>query len=465
MKIMTIAFVIGSVFLWCPTLLVNVGKAQSSWVKYALTFCAIAFVTIITLTLTYHVVVLYVYAIAIAGLYFSKRLNIITTIFSVIGVSVGQWLAFVLNTLPDDNFSTLYKLVIFGIVPRALVLIAVAAIFTMLCERTAGLLENLTGVAKEQKTTMEHMGQIQEKSTETAEELLSMVEELSEISSVSMAANEQITEEIEGMLQGLGESTDEIRGVNERIQDISIQLGELSNMNEKVAELAQQVEEKTQENQNSMNFAVNSMEQIHESTNECKAVIQNLGEESKVVLGIVRSITGISGQTNILALNATIEAARAGEHGRGFAVVAGEIQRLSEQTKEAVGNIGQIVNEVVHNTEKAVTAMEQSAELTKTGMVTIQEAGESAATITIANKEMADQIMEMEKTAESVRQKSNEVAKSMEQVNHNTQMNYDAMEHVTGATQENSAGMEEIGTMVERIKDLAEELNQVTSEE
>ncbi len=76
-------------------------------------------------------------------------------------------------------------------------------------------------------------------------------------------------------------------------------------------------------------------------------------------------ITGISNQTNILALNASIEAARAGEMGKGFAVVASEIQKLAEQTKGAVDNIGNIVNETVRHTENAVNVMEQTANLTE----------------------------------------------------------------------------------------------------
>ena len=89
MTIMTIAFVAGSVCMWMPTIFVNVCKQQGWWVKYVNTLCAVAFVTVCTTTLTFHVVVMYVYAIAIASLYFSKKLNIIATATTVVGVSVG----------------------------------------------------------------------------------------------------------------------------------------------------------------------------------------------------------------------------------------------------------------------------------------------------------------------------------------------------------------------------------------
>ena len=256
-------------------------------------------------------------------------------------------------------------------------------------------------------------------------------------------------------MQSFSENTEEITGVNERTQDINTRLIALGTMNEQVASLAKQINERTRENQEKMDEATNSMEQINESTAECKDIIWQLGEESKEILGIIKVITGISNQTNILALNASIEAARAGEHGKGFAVVASEIQKLAEQTKAAVDDIGKIVTEAVRHTENAVNVMEQSVELTKAGMESIREVGNSTAVITSSNIRMSDQIMEMDQTVENIKQQSSEVAKGMEQVNTNTQSNYSAIEHVTAATEENSAGVEEIENMVERIKELA----------
>lgn len=46
MKIMTTAYVLGSVLLWLPTVLVNIAKRDGSYVKYALTICAVIFIMV-----------------------------------------------------------------------------------------------------------------------------------------------------------------------------------------------------------------------------------------------------------------------------------------------------------------------------------------------------------------------------------------------------------------------------------
>ena len=456
MKVMTMAYVLGSIMLWMPTILVNVAKQDGSYVKYALTICAVIFITIVTSTLGYHVVLLYIYAIAIASLYFSKKINVMTMILSVIGVSAGQIICFWFHILPDKNFTTLYKLIVYGIVPRAMVLIAIAAIFTMLCERTTGMLSNLMN-AEEQERMIEEMRLMHEKSVETSKTLMGMVKELSHITENSMDSNRQIVEETGNVLDSFSKNSEEITGINERTQDINARLEELTAINRQLSDLANQVNQLSKENQNKMNSATESMEQIHRSTNECKEIVWKLGEESKEILGIIQVITGISQQTNILALNATIEAARAGEHGKGFAVVAEEIQKLAEQTRKAVDNIGTIVTASVEDTGRAVKVMEQSVNLTETGMESMREVGSSTASITSSNEKMTKQIVEMDHTVENIWIQSNEVAKGMQQVNVSTQNNYKAIEQVNAATQENSAGVEMIEDMVVRIRMLAEE--------
>ena len=133
MTVMTIAFIAGAICLLFPTLLVIVLKQQGWWVKYVNIATAVVFVTISAVTLTFHVVVLYVYAIALAGLYFSKRLNIFATVLTVIGVSAGQILAFMLETTQDDNFTDWKRVIVLvsGVTFNFLFGILTAAIYLM----------------------------------------------------------------------------------------------------------------------------------------------------------------------------------------------------------------------------------------------------------------------------------------------------------------------------------------------
>ncbi|TCP12161.1 methyl-accepting chemotaxis protein [Crenobacter luteus] len=86
--------------------------------------------------------------------------------------------------------------------------------------------------------------------------------------------------------------------------------------------------------------------------------LDELGQKSAEVNGIVKLIRDIADQTNLLALNAAIEAARAGESGRGFAVVADEVRKLAERTQNATQDIDQKISLIVDGTEAAIVAMQ-----------------------------------------------------------------------------------------------------------
>jgi len=461
--IMTIAYIIGSSVLIIPSLLVLKFKMKSRFVKCFVVLGAVSFVTILSATLTWHVVAIYVYPIAIASLYFSKRLNIVTTALTIMGVSAGQVTAFFLQTLPDDNLDELNRVIIYGSVPRALILIALAAIFTTLGARTAAMLSNLMG-AEEQEQMLKQMQKMKEKAMDTSAALCNMVTELSGITESSMQANELITQETDNLLVRVTDNSTTVEKTNQRMHHIKEKIVRLSKLNHETALLTGEIEQNTQENQKRMMEATENMEQIFNATEECKNTIFTLGEASKEIIGIVQTIKSISSRTNILALNASIEAARAGEQGKGFAVVAEEIKKLSEQTKLATESIGIIVHGVVENTEKAVISMEHNVTYTQNGMESIRKANTSATTVTRSNQRLAAQIREIDSMAEVIKEKSARVTEAMEKISDNTRQNCTAVEEITAATQENCAGMSNLSGFVEHVKENTEQLNALVQE-
>ena len=85
-----------------------------------------------------------------------------------------------------------------------------------------------------------------------------------------------------------------------------------------------------------------------------------LNDRTKTVKKILAMIDDISIQTHLLALNASVEAARAGDAGQGFSVVADEIRNLSEQTKAATADIGNILSELSKDVDRVTESIDRS---------------------------------------------------------------------------------------------------------
>ncbi|MBN2805603.1 MAG: methyl-accepting chemotaxis protein [Prolixibacteraceae bacterium] len=88
------------------------------------------------------------------------------------------------------------------------------------------------------------------------------------------------------------------------------------------------------------------------------SVMKALNYLNEIAEGI-KIINDIAYQTNILSLNAGVEAARAGEAGKGFAVVAKEVRHLSDQSREAAVQIGNVSRESSATSAEAVAALRE----------------------------------------------------------------------------------------------------------
>lgn len=453
-KTMIAAFIKGSAMLVVPTVIVNFLKREDAWVKYVIAICAVMFTVVIVVYLSWHAVILYVYPIAIASLYFSGKLNIIVTLATILGVSMAQINAFNAGHVIDSNFANINEALIFGIIPRGLILLAVSAIFIMLSRRTTSMLGSL--MSAEQQRLM------REKSLEVSEELLKTVIDLDKISVASGEANKSIADEAEGVMRDSEDNFKHIEVVEGNMNMISESLQNLSEMSGRIAELTSHADEITADNNVKMSLAAASMDEICKGTDESKEIIQKLSAQSKKIVEIADVITDISMQTNLLALNASIEASHAGDLGKGFNVVAEEIKKLSEQTKTSAADISEIIQEVTANIAGTVSAMEKNAELTREGMAHMEEMKESAERIRVSNSEISGHIAGMNDVIMSVASNGDNVSHKLESVSGNIRNNCGAVQHVAAAIEENSASTQQLGMMVKNIKDMAVELEKLT---
>lgn len=138
---MAVAYLVSAVLLLSPLLINKIFNPAAKWIKYLYVLLTDLFLFVITTTLTYHVVLVYAYPIAIAGMYFNRKLIKTSAIVTIILTICGQFCGFYLNWRPDYNFTTLKALILFSILPRTLTLISFAALLQLLTNRTSRLLE------------------------------------------------------------------------------------------------------------------------------------------------------------------------------------------------------------------------------------------------------------------------------------------------------------------------------------
>ncbi|MBQ7564882.1 MAG: methyl-accepting chemotaxis protein [Lachnospiraceae bacterium] len=152
----------------------------------------------------------------------------------------------------------------------------------------------------------------------------------SKAQSVSSEA-EALAAHVSGVESRLNDAVDRITDVKDRFDRNLKQTKESSRLSEEVR---------------------NGMEDNYKRLTELHAAMEKISEKSGGIAEIINMINNIASQTNLLALNASIEAARAGESGRGFAVVAENVRVLAEQTTEAVGSSGTLIEETVEAVEE-----------------------------------------------------------------------------------------------------------------
>ncbi len=289
----------------------------------------------------------------------------------------------------------------------------------------------------------------------------------SQMASTSEEAGRAVAEIANAISQVAAGAEHQVRSVDDakRITDELSQASQLSaEAADETSAAAEEARGLARQGVSAAENASQAMQAVRDSSAETAEAIRSLGEKSDQIGGIVETITRIAAQTNLLALNAAIEAARAGEHGRGFAVVAEEVRHLAEESQQAAATIGALIEEIQHETTRAVDVVERGAGQTRSGVDTVEQARDAFVQIGQSVEDMSNRIEQIASAIRQIAASGDQMRATMNTVAAVAESSSASTQEVSASTEQTSASTQQIAASAQQLADTAVELEKLVGQ-
>lgn len=287
--------------------------------------------------------------------------------------------------------------------------------------------------------------------------------ELFVVSEQSAKATEEISTSISEVAKGMNAQLVTTEESKKDIYEISQAVYRIAETSQLVTNSSAQSALETINGKQSIEESIKQMNLIHTSTEKSEEVVRALGEKSKEIGKIIQMITEVSSQSHLLSLNASIEAARAGEHGRGFMVVADEVKKLAEKSRLYASQIGQIVQEIQYNADKATSSMSDGRKEVNKGMIIVNEAGKAFHSIYLSTQTVEHQLYEVTAASEQMLSMAKNVLSSVEDMTTIAKESVHNANIVASTAEQQRYSIKEVSLSAERLSQMSFELEELVN--
>ncbi|MCL6590529.1 MAG: methyl-accepting chemotaxis protein [Firmicutes bacterium] len=275
---------------------------------------------------------------------------------------------------------------------------------------------------------------------------------LKESSNQAAQTAESVAVAMQQISQGTMEQTNEAEKTSVHTNNLAQAIDSMVVMANEVEKITSSTKELSVKSKDAVQLLIQKAKETNGITRVFNKNINKLNASVDKIRGITEVITRITDQTNLLALNASIEAARAGEAGRSFAVVADQINKLTEQSREAAKTIDTIIKGIELRTLVSTKTSDQTHQIVAEQMEAVFSAQNAFDEIISAMDNIVEKIDEMTDIIKKIDHFKEETLHAIVNIS-------SISEETAAACQEVSASSQEQTAIADQAKKLADDLH------
>ena len=131
--------IVAIVILFVPTVIYDFLHIRSKVARYFVLTLVVLMSGLLYAILSYHVIIMLAFPVVVACLYCDRSNVLYTTVLSIPVMAASHLIAFYLKVIPDEPLVTLKGVLVYGLLPRSIELIAISVI----CISVTGKLQRL----------------------------------------------------------------------------------------------------------------------------------------------------------------------------------------------------------------------------------------------------------------------------------------------------------------------------------
>jgi methyl-accepting chemotaxis protein/ABC-type sugar transport system substrate-binding protein len=290
---------------------------------------------------------------------------------------------------------------------------------------------------------------------EQAGKLMGLSGDLSESANRVNVATTKISKAMNEMAAGVVSQDAQISDTRGNVQSLIQNIDRVSRESQESANAVDRTAKAVTVGTDAMGKTMTSMQTIEQSVTNTWKVVDELAQHSNRIDSIVELIRDIASRVNVLALNAVIEATRAGESGRGFMVVANEIRTLAKNTREASGQVTDLIQVVKSDIGKIEKVMSEGLEKVKQSAGLTDEAMRSMRDIRHLVEVHKQRMQNIAESLTRMQSFSQKVGEAMEKVASVSSQNAAVVEGVSQSTVEMSSQLEGVTASAQLLEAMA----------